>query len=60
MKKKYITPTAIIVKIETEGMLALSSGDKVEMDNGGADDGHFTNKKHPIWGEEEESSPWNN
>ncbi len=60
MKKKYITPTAIIVKIETEGMLALSSGDKVEMDNGSAGDGNFTNKKHPIWGEEEESSPWNN
>lgn len=60
MKKKYITPTAIIVKIETEGMLALSSGDKVEMDNGDAGNGNFTNKKHPIWGEEEESSPWNN
>ena len=60
MKKKYITPTAIIVKIETEGMLALSGGDKVTIDNGSAGSDNFTNKKHPIWGEEEESNPLNN
>lgn len=55
MKKKYIIPTAFVVKVETEGVLAVS---KVEMDSGGAGDGNFTNKKHPIWGEEENSGPW--
>ena len=55
MKKKYIIPTALVVKVETEGVLAVSS---VEIDKGGADDGNFTNKKNPIWGEEENSGPW--
>ena len=58
MKKKYIIPTAFVVKVETEGLLALSTGDKVEMDNGAASNGNFTNKKNPIWGDEPSNGPW--
>lgn len=57
MKKKYIIPTAFVVKVETEGLLALSEGDKVEMDNGAGSD-NFTNKKNPIWGDEPSNGPW--
>ena len=55
MKKKYIIPTAFVVKVETEGLLALS---KMEIENGGADSGQYTNKKNPIWGDEPSNGPW--
>ena len=56
MKKTYIQPETIAVRLETEGMIAASlkmDGDKtVDTSNGG----QLTNKKNPIWGGEEEEA----
>ena len=60
MKKTYIQPETIAVRLETEGMIAASlkmDGNKtVDTSNGG----QLTNKKNPIWGgsEEETESYW--
>lgn len=58
MKKKYIIQTAFVVKVETEGLLALSEGDKVGIENSGPGSDNFTNKKNPIWGDEPSNGPW--
>jgi hypothetical protein len=56
MKKTYIQPETIAVRLETEGMIAASlkmDGNKtVDTSNGG----QLTNKKNPIWGGEEEEA----
>jgi hypothetical protein len=56
MKKTYIQPETIVVRLETEGMIAASlqiDGTKtVDTSNGG----QLTNKKNPIWGGEEEEA----
>jgi hypothetical protein len=57
MKKTYIQPETIAVRLETEGMIAASlkigNGDQtVDTSNGG----QLTNKKNPIWGGEEEEA----
>ena len=60
MKKTYIQPETIAVRLETEGMIAASlkmDGNKtVDTSNGG----QLTNKKNPIWGgsEDETESYW--
>ena len=56
MKKTYIQPETIAVRLETEGMIAASlqmrSDKTVDTSNGG----QLTNKKNPIWGGEEEEA----
>ncbi|MBQ5728956.1 MAG: hypothetical protein IIV54_01025 [Bacteroidaceae bacterium] len=55
MKKTYIQPETIAVRLETEGMIAASlkiSDKEVDTSNGG----QLTNKKNPIWGGEEEEA----
>ena len=57
MKKTYIQPETIVVRLQTEGMIAASlkiSDTTVDTSNGG----QLTNKKDPIWGGdfEDESS----
>jgi hypothetical protein len=56
MKKTYIQPETIAVRLATEGMIAASlkmDGNKtVDTSNGG----QLTNKKNPIWGGEEEEA----
>ena len=58
MKKTYIQPETIVVRLETEGMIAASlkvSNEEVDTSNGG----QLTNKKESsIWGGdfEDESS----
>ena len=61
MKKTYIQPETIVVRLETEGMIAASlkiSDTTVDTSNGG----QLTNKKDPIWGgdfeEESNGSFW--
>lgn len=56
MKKTYIQPETIVVRLETEGMIAASlqiSNKTVDTSNGG----QLTNKKESsIWGSDEEES----
>ena len=60
MKKTYIQPETMVVRLQTEGMIAASlqmhSDKTVDTSNGG----QLTNKKNPIWGgsEEETESYW--
>ena len=59
MKKTYIQPETMVVRLQTEGMIAASlkvSNEEVDTSNGG----QLTNKKNPIWGgsEEETESYW--
>ena len=60
MKKTYIQPETMVVRLQTEGMIAASlqinSGKTVDTSNGE----QLTNKKNPIWGgsEEETESYW--
>ena len=56
MKKTYIQPETMVVRLQTEGMIAASlkmSNDEV---NTAADGVQLTNKKNPIWGGEEEEA----
>ena len=57
MKKTYIQPETIVVRLETEGMIAASlkiSGTTVNTSEDGA---QLTNKKESsIWGSDEEES----
>ena len=57
MKKTYIQPETIVVRLETEGMIAASlkiSGTTVDTSEDG---GQLTNKKESsIWGSDEEES----
>ena len=56
MKKTYIQPETLVVRLQTEGMIAASlkmrSDKTVDTSNGG----QLTNKKNPIWGGEEEEA----
>ena len=55
MKKTYIQPETLVVRLQTEGMIAASlqiDGTKT-VDT--SDGGQLTNKKNPIWGGEEEA-----
>ena len=58
MKKTYIQPETMVVRLQTEGMIATSlriNNDPektVDTSNGG----QLTNKKNPIWGGEEEEA----
>ena len=62
MKKTYIQPETMVVRLQTEGMIAASlqinndATKTVDTSNGG----QLTNKKNPIWGgsEEETESYW--
>ena len=56
MKKTYIQPETIVVRLQTEGMIAASS---LEIKSGSVDTssegGQLTNKKgSSIWGDEEQ------
>ena len=56
MKKTYIQPETMVVRLQTEGMIAASlqiDGTKT-VDT--SDGGQLTNKKNPIWGGEEEEA----
>ena len=54
MKKTYIQPETIVVRLETEGMIAASIGVS-ETGVGGSN--AWTNKKESsIWGSDEEES----
>ena len=57
MKKTYIQPETMVVRLQTEGMIAASlqinSGKEVDTS---ADGGQLTNKKNPIWGGSEEET----
>ena len=56
MKKTYIQPETMVVRLQTEGMIAVSlkidGKNTVDTSNGG----QLTNKKNPIWGGEEEET----
>ena len=57
MKKTYIQPETLVVRLQTEGMIAAS----LKMDGNktvdtSAEGGQLTNKKNPIWGGEEEEA----
>ena len=57
MKKTYIQPETLVVNLATEGMIAASlqmHSDKTV--DTSADGGQLTNKKNPIWGDEEEEA----
>ena len=56
MKKTYIQPETLVVRLETEGMIAASIRISDETVDTSAGD-QLTNKKNPIWGtgEEEET-----
>ena len=60
MKKTYIQPETMVVRLQTEGMIAVSlkidGKNTVDTSNGE----QLTNKKNPIWGgsEEETESYW--
>ena len=61
MKKTYIQPETMVVRLQTEGMIAASlqmHSDKTV--DTSAENGQLTNKKNPIWGgsEEETESYW--
>ncbi|MGM9692499.1 MAG: hypothetical protein ACI3X6_04725 [Alloprevotella sp.] len=64
MKKQYIAPTMVVVLFEAENMLATSSDSGLTISKGSVsgnitDESSFgTQKKNPIWGEEESSGPW--
>ena len=59
MKKTYIQPETMVVRLQTEGMIAASlqiNGEKTV--DTSADGGQLTNKKNPIWGGEEETESY--
>ena len=60
MKKTYIQPETMVVRLQTEGMIAASLQISDETVNTSEDGGQLTNKKNPIWGgsEEETESYW--
>ena len=55
MKKTYIQPETLVVRLQTEGMIAASLQISDETVNTSEDGGQLTNKKNPIWGGEEEA-----
>ena len=56
MKKTYIQPETMVVRLQTEGMIAASLQISDETVNTSEDGGQLTNKKNPIWGGEEEEA----
>lgn len=64
MKKQYIAPTLVAVPFEAENMLATSINSNLTVDKDGSggnitdESGFGTNKKNPIWGEEQSNGPW--
>ena len=62
MKKTYIQPETIVVRLETEGMIAASLKINDTTVDTSEDGGQLTNKKDPIWGgdfeEESNGSIW--
>ena len=57
MKKTYIQPETMVVRLQTEGMIATSlqiNGEKTV--NTSEEGGQLTNKKNPIWGGSEEET----
>ena len=56
MKKTYIQPETIVVRLQTEGMIAASLQISDKTVDTSADGGQLTNKKNPIWGGEEEEA----
>jgi hypothetical protein len=57
MKKTYIQPETIVVRLETEGMIAASLQISNKTVNTSEDGGQLTNKKESsIWGSDEEES----
>ena len=58
MKKTYIQPETIVVRLQTEGMIAASLQIKGGSVDTSVDGNQLTNKKDPIWGGdfEDESS----
>ena len=64
MKKTYIQPETIVVRLETEGMIAasLKIGGVDQTVDTSTDGAQLSNKKDPIWGgdfeEESNGSIW--
>ena len=60
MKKTYIQPETLVVRLQTEGMIAASLQISDKAVDTSAEGGQLTNKKNPIWGgsEEETESYW--
>lgn len=56
MKKTYIQPETIVVRLETEGMIAASLKINNEKTVDTSNGGQLTNKKNPIWGGSEEET----
>lgn len=58
MKKTYIQPETIAVRLQTEGMIAASLQIKGGSVDTSVDGAQLSNKKDPIWGggSEDESS----
>ena len=56
MKKTYIQPETMVVRLQTEGMIAASLQISDTEVNTSAEGGQLTNKKNPIWGGEEEEA----
>ncbi len=56
MKKTYIQPETLVVRLQTEGMIAASLQIKDTEVDTSVDGGQLTNKKNPIWGGEEEEA----
>ena len=57
MKKTYIQPETMVVRLQTEGMIAASlqiDGEKTV--DTSVDGNQLSNKKNPIWGGEEEEA----
>ena len=63
MKKTYIQPETMVVRLQTEGMIAASlqiNNDATKTVDTSVDGNQLSNKKNPIWGgsEEETESYW--
>ena len=56
MKKTYIQPETLVVRLQTEGMIAASLQISDKAVDTSAEGGQLTNKKNPIWGGEEEEA----
>ena len=56
MKKTYIQPETIVVRLETEGMIAASLKMFDDSVDTSVDGNQLSNKKNPIWGTDEEES----
>ena len=56
MKKTYIQPETLVVRLQTEGMIAASLQISDKAVDTSAEGGQLTNKKNPIWGGSEEET----